>query len=475
MSEHPRTEASAFPIFLRLDGKRVLVVGGDDEAAAKVRLLLPTRAAIVVVSPEPCNALTDVVNEGRIELRRRDFVIDDLMNVRLCIVALPDARAAQVVAEAAAAADVLVNVVDRPSLSDFAVPAIVDRAPVTVAIGTDGTAPCLARDLRSRIEVAVPPGVAVLGALCRDWRERVAIALPDRTARRRFWDAVMQGPEAQAALDGDRAEAERLLADRLISACAGHHNPLRGRATLVGAGPGDPELLTLRAVRALKRADVVLYDALIDPAILELARRDARRIDVGKRCGRHAMSQAAINRLILQLAQSGAQVVRLKGGDPMVFGRGGEELESLRAAGVPVEVIPGVTAACAAAASLAVPLTHRHVARSLHFVTGHGADGAVPAHDWAALARAGGTIAAYMASRTLATVAERLIAAGLPATTPAVAVQNASRTNERHLFAPLTELPRLLAEQGFDGPTLVVIGTVVELAENQTTMLARAA
>ena len=187
------------------------------------------------------------------------------------------------------------------------------------------------------------------------------------------------------------------------------------------------------------------------------------------------MSQAAINRLILQLAQSGAQVVRLKGGDPMVFGRGGEELESLRAAGVPVEVIPGVTAACAAAASLAVPLTHRHVARSLHFVTGHGADGAVPAHDWAALARAGGTIAAYMASRTLATVAERLIAAGLPATTPAVAVQNASRTNERHLFAPLTELPRLLAEQGFDGPTLVVIGTVVELAENQTTMLARAA
>jgi uroporphyrin-III C-methyltransferase/precorrin-2 dehydrogenase/sirohydrochlorin ferrochelatase len=395
--------------------------------------------------------------------------------VRLCIVALRDQPAAEAVAAAAEAANVLVNVVDRPTISDFTVPAIVDRAPVTVAIGTEGAAPCLARDLRSRIEVAVPPGVAMLAALCRDWRERVAVALPDRIARRRFWDAVMQGPEAHAALDGDRAEAETLLAVRLASARDGQNTALRGRATLVGAGPGDPELLTLRAVRALKHADVVLCDALLDLKILDLARRDARRIDVGKRCGRHAMSQAAINRLITQLAQSGAHVVRLKGGDPMVFGRGGEELECLRAAGVPVEVIPGVTAACAVAARLAVPLTHRHIARSLHFVTGHGADGSVPAHDWVGLARAGGTIAAYMASRTFATVAEQLMAAGLPATTPAVAVQNATQVNERHLFAPLAELPGQLSAQGFDGPTLVLIGAVVDLAANQTAMLANAA
>lgn len=475
MSEHPRADASTFPVFLHLNGRRVLVVGGGDEAAAKVRLLLPTRAVIAVVTREPCDGLTELADEGRIELRRRDFAVDDLDAMRLCIVALPDERAAMAIAEAAVAADVLVNVVDRPRLSDFNVPAIVERAPVTVAIGTEGAAPCLARDLRSRIEQAIPPGVAVLGALCRDWRAVVAAALPDRTQCRQFWDAVMHGPEAQAALDGNRGQAERLLAARLASTCAGHDQPLRGRATLVGAGPGDPELLTLRAARALKHADVVLYDALIDPAVLDLARRDARRIDVGKRCGRHAMSQAAINRLILQLVRSGAHVVRLKGGDPMVFGRGGEELDCLRAAGVPVEVIPGVTAACAAAARLAIPLTHRHVARSLHLVTGHGADGTVPAHDWAALARAGGTIAAYMASRTLATVADRLIAAGLPETTPAVAMQNASRPNERRLFAPLGELAGLVSGQGFDGPTLVLIGAVVALAADQAAEFARAA
>lgn len=285
----------------------------------------------------------------------------------------------------------------------------------------------------------------------------------------------MQGPEAQAALDGTRDVAEHLFAARLISARTGHDQPMRGSASLVGAGPGDPELLTLRAVRALKHADAVMYDALIDPAILDLARRDARRIDVGKRCGRHAMSQTVINRLILRLTQSGAQVVRLKGGDPMVFGRGGEELDCLRVAGVPVEVIPGVTAACAAAARLAIPLTHRNVARSLHFITGHGANGSVPAHDWAGLARAGGTIAAYMAGRTLSIVAARLIAAGLPAATPSVAIQNASRSNERRLFAPLADLPKLLSEQGFDGPTLAIIGTVVELAVNQTTEIACAA
>lgn len=241
-------------------------------------------------------------------------------------------------------------------------------------------------------------------------------------------------------------------------------NDAVGSATLVGAGPGNPDLLTLRAVKALQRADAVLFDALIDPAILDLARPDARRIDVGKRCGRHAMNQAAINTLIVQLAQAGAHVVRLKGGDPLVFGRGGEELDSLRAAGVPVEVVPGVTAACAAAASLQIPLTHRDVARSLHFITGHGSDDAVPAHDWRALAASGGTIAAYMAGKTLRSVADSLISAGLPPATPAVAVENASRPNEMHVHGTLAGLADLLAGRGPQGPTLVLIGTVVALS-----------
>ena len=238
-----------------------------------------------------------------------------------------------------------------------------------------------------------------------------------------------------------------------------------GRATLVGCGPGDPDLLTLRAVKAIQSADALLFDALIDPAILELARPDARRIDVGKRCGRHAMRQAAITALIVRLARSGAHVVRLKGGDPFVFGRGGEELASLRGAGVPVTVVPGVTAACAAAASLQVPLTHRGVARSVHFVTGHGADGMLPTHDWVALARSGGTIAAYMAGGTLGLMVARLIAAGMAGATPAVAIENASRAHERRLFRALAELPEALTAAGFDGPTLMLIGAVVGLAE----------
>jgi uroporphyrin-III C-methyltransferase / precorrin-2 dehydrogenase / sirohydrochlorin ferrochelatase len=238
-----------------------------------------------------------------------------------------------------------------------------------------------------------------------------------------------------------------------------------GHATLVGAGPGDPDLLTLRAVKAIQSADVLLYDALIDPAILDLARPGTRRIDVGKRCGRQAMNQTAINALLVRLAREGAHVVRLKGGDPMVFGRGGEELDSLRAAGVPVTVVPGVTAACAAAASLQVPLTHRDVARSVHFVTGHGSDGSVPAHDWAALVRSGGTIVAYMAGRTLPQVVAQLMAAGMARSTPAVAVENASRANEGRLFGTLGELPWALAAAGFVGPTLVMIGAVVGLAE----------
>ncbi len=237
-----------------------------------------------------------------------------------------------------------------------------------------------------------------------------------------------------------------------------------GRATLVGAGPGDPDLLTLRAVKAIQSADAILFDALIDPAILDLARPDCRRIDVGKRCGRHAMQQSAINTLIVKLASTGRHVVRLKGGDPFVFGRGGEELDSLRAAGVPVEVVPGVTAACAAAASLQIPLTHRDTARSLHFVTGHGVDGEVPAHDWRALAVSGGTIAAYMASKTLRTVAASLIEAGLPASTPAVAVENASRPDQQSYRATLGTLADVLDTQRPAGPTLVIIGKVVALA-----------
>jgi uroporphyrin-III C-methyltransferase / precorrin-2 dehydrogenase / sirohydrochlorin ferrochelatase len=237
-----------------------------------------------------------------------------------------------------------------------------------------------------------------------------------------------------------------------------------GRVTLVGAGPGDPDLLTMRAVRAIQNADAILFDALIDPAVLNLSRPEARRIDVGKRCGRRAINQEKINQLIVRLALSGAQVVRLKGGDPFVFGRGGEELDSLRAAGVRVDIVPGVTAACAAAASLHVPLTYRDLARSLHFITGHSSSGVVPEYNWRALAESGGTIAAYMASKTFCDVAARLIEAGMVPSTPAVALENVSRPNETHLHGTLASLPALMAANEPAGPTLVLIGEVVALS-----------
>ncbi|MBV9655747.1 MAG: siroheme synthase CysG, partial [Acetobacteraceae bacterium] len=325
MTASARGEASYFPIFLRMDGARVLVVGEGDEAVAKARLLLSSGAAITVVSPHPaCADLRNLADERRISLQERPFAAADLDGARLCVVALEDEAETAPVAAAARAAGVLVNAVDKPAHCDFIVPAIVDRAPVTVAIGTGGAAPALARDLRARVEAAVPPGTATLAALCKRFRDEVARAIPGREGRRRFWDAVMEGPEAAAATDGDEATAAALLRERIAATVAGRVPRPRGRATLVGAGPGDPELLTLRAVRALKRADVVMYDALVDPAVLDLARRDARRIDVGKRCGRHAMSQAAINRLILEHARAGSHVVRLKGGDALVFSRGGE-------------------------------------------------------------------------------------------------------------------------------------------------------
>jgi uroporphyrin-III C-methyltransferase len=240
--------------------------------------------------------------------------------------------------------------------------------------------------------------------------------------------------------------------------------PQRGRAILVGAGPGDPDLLTLKALRALTRADVVLYDKLVDPRVLGLARRDARRIDVGKRCGRHSMSQAAINALLVREVQSGAHVVRLKGGDPFIFGRGGEELEALQTAGAEFEVVPGITTALAVAARLGVPLTHRGAARGLHLITAHGADDALPAHDWRALAESQGTLAVYMGARTLTRLAEALLMAGMAAGTPAIAVENASLPEERRIAAPLAKIAGAVAAAGVRGPTLVLIGAVVALA-----------
>lgn len=454
---------SLFPVFLDLDGQHVLVVGGGEMAAAKCRLLVGTGARLLAVDPAPEEELRAMAEEGLLRLEARAFQPGDLDGARLCYVALEGAEAAALVVAEARARGVLVNAVDRRPLCDFVTPAIVGRGAMTIAIGTAGAAPALARDLRGRVEAAVPPGYGNLADFCGRWRSAVSARLRGRDMRRRFWDAVLDGPVAEAVLAGDDAEAGRLMEALLERAAQDGLPAPPGQAQLVGAGPGDAGLLTLKGLRALQRADVVLYDKLVSPEVLNLARRDARRVDVGKRCGRHSMNQAAINALLVRYSREGLRVVRLKGGDPFIFGRGGEEMEAMRRAGMTVEVVPGVTASIAAAARLGIPLTHRGVSRGLHVITAHGADDRLPDHDWQALARAGGTLAVYMGVRTLPKLAARLAEAGLPPSTPAVAVENATLPGQRAIHGTLGCIAGRVAGIAPEGPTLLLVGEAIAL------------
>ena len=454
-STPPQSAPLPFPIFLPLAGVRLVLLGGGEEIAAKLRLLAGSGATIEVFARSPCAGLAAAITASSARHHARAWAAGDFAAARLVFIGQDEPEPAAA-ARAAHAAGALVNAVDRPEFCDFLVPAIVDRAPLRIAIGSGGSAPALSRDLRARIEAAVPAAYGALAAFCRDWRARVAAALPDPDRRRRFWDGALAGRPAALALAGRSAAAGSELAAALATHQAA---PARGRVSLVGAGPGDPDLLTLQGLRALQTADLVLHDCLPGPRVLELARRGARRIDVGKRCGRHAMSQAAITRLMVGHASRGAHVVRLKGGDPSIFARAGEEIAALEAAGVPFTVVPGITAACAAAARLALPLTDRALAHRLHFLTGHGESGPAEGEDWAELAARGGTLAIYMGARALPALAARMLAAGLSPATPAVAVENATLPGERRIEATLGTLAGALG--ACSGPALLLVGAVL--------------
>ncbi len=358
---------------------------------------------------------------------------------------------------AARRAGVPVNVVDRPELSDFAVPAIVDRAPIAVAISTDGVAPVLAQRVRAVIEAVLPPGFGRLGQLAAGLRERVRTARPDARDRRRFWHSVFEGAAGASALTGDMLRAHRLALQSLYDGTAALRT---GRVLLVGAGPGSTDLLTLRAQRALGEADVIVHDDLVPEDVIAMGRRDAERIAVGKRKGRHSVAQADIDALLVARAEAGQIVVRLKAGDPLIFGRAGEEIAALRAAGIDYEIVPGVTAALAAAADAAIPLTLRGVASHLVFATGHGADGAEP-EGWESLAVSGATVAMYMGRTVADQIAARLIAAGLPEATPVVAIEEAGRAGRRTFAGTLADLPALAARDDVAGPVLILLGAAV--------------
>ena len=460
-----------FPVFHDLKGRSVLIAGGTPATVSKARLLLGAGAVLTVIAPRPAVEISNLAAAGRLTLRRRQLRTEDLEGRALAFIATGDPAGDAEAAARARAAGVPVNVVDRPRLSDFQMPAIIDRDPVLVAISTGGTAPALARWLRGRIEAALPAGLARLAGFIAAARGSLATSLADPVRRRRFWDRALDGPIGALALAGREAEADRRLRAELGRAAPAD---AQGMVHIVGAGPGDPELLTLKAHRLLQQADVIVHDRLVGPAVLELGRREAGRIDVGKASGAHRFSQTQINALLVRLARQGKRVVRLKGGDPFVFGRGAEELAYLRANGIAAEVVPGITAALGAAASTGIALTQRGLASAVTLLTGHAADG-LAGVDWAQAARPGQTLAIYMGRDSAATVAARLITAGLAPGTPVAVVENATLPAERCRRGNLAGLGDLVARHRIDGPALILVGEVVRAAADGAVAGVRAA
>lgn len=445
---------SFFPVSYDVAGRRVVVVGNGEQALQKLRLLVRTEANLVLCAQSPSADLGQFVAANGVKLVGAEPEASFLRGVALLFVAMGDEGEDARIAMIGRASGVPVNVVDRPHLSDFAVPAIVDRAPVSIAVATDGHAPVLAQKVRSRIEALLPPAFGRLGELATRIRGRVNETLAEGAPRRRFWAKLFEGRAADAALAGELDRAE-IIARKALDAAEGE--PIEGRVFLVGAGPGAEDLLTLRAQRLLQTADVIVHDALVPDAVIAMGRRDAKRIAVGKRKGRHSIAQGEIDALLVRLAQDGRRVVRLKAGDPMVYGRAGEEIAALRAAGIPCEIVPGITASLAAAADAAVPLTLRGVSQHLILATGHGANGEAPL-GWEQLAASGGTVALYMGRSVADRIVARLAAAGLPLSTPVVAVENAGRASRRMFAGALGELGGLAARDDLAGPVLILIG-----------------
>ena len=460
-SASPNSDEAArlFALFANLSGKRVLVVGGGTVARRKVAALLRSGARVAVGAPELESELAALVAQGAIEHFPGEFRETWFDGVWLAVAATDDREVNRRVADIGESRRLFVNVVDDVELSSFQVPAIVERGPLQIAISSSGAAPMLARALREKLETQLDESLADLARLLAATREKIRARLPDLAARRRFFSRVLEG-RIPALLRGDRkAEAQTAL-DEALSVRAAHP---RGHVALVGAGPGDAGLLTLRGLRLLNEADVILHDRLVSSEVLDLARRDAERIEVGKQAGNHHTTQARIHELMLEHARAGKFVVRLKGGDPFVFGRGGEELEFLRAHDISYEVVPGITAALACAAYTGIPLTHRDHAQSVRLVTAHGRDG-IDSPDWPALAKDRQTLVFYMGVAGLDVLRDRLFAHGRDAATPFALIENGARRSQRVLVGKLSDLPELARSNAVQSPALLILGEVAALA-----------
>ncbi|MDF1609015.1 siroheme synthase CysG [Hoeflea sp. YIM 152468] len=446
---------TTFPAFMRVDARKVAIFGNGAEAAAKARLVANTSASISVYADAPEAELTDSLDRLGIVAIRQAYSASQMEEATLVFAATGDAAQDRAIVRAARERRIPANAVDQPDYCDFLTPALVNRAPVAIAIGTEGAGPVLAQMVRARIDRILSPSLGTLARLASDYRIAADRLLPRGVARRVFWRRFF---EAEVATHVEKGEVS--LARRAATRMLRVREPVPGHIWLVGAGPGAEDLLTLRAQRAMMEADAIVYDALVPEAVVALGRRDAERHSVGKRKGCHSKSQSEINEMLVRLGREGKRVVRLKSGDPLVFGRAGEEMAALRDAGVSFEIVPGITSALAAAADFELPLTLRGVASSLVFTTGHDLTGAA-LPDWARLAVSGATLCVYMGRSVAASIAARLIEAGLSADMTVAIVENASRGDRRLFHGTLADLPALEHRSELAGPVMVVIGDAV--------------
>ncbi len=451
----------ALPIFMNITNRPCVVIGGGEVASRKVLMLLKAHAAITLYAPEICPALQALSQNGSITHIKADFHEHQLLGACLVIAAtdLEDVNSA--VSVAAKAQNIPVNVVDSPHLCTFTMASIVERSPIVIAISSEGNAPVLARYLRTKIETMLPAGYGRIASIAGEFRDKVKAKYATSQARRIFWEGVLQGPIVERILAGQEAAARQSL-DKLLSDT--DQPAQHGEVYLVGGGPGDPDLLTFRALRLMQQCDVCVYDKLVSPEVLELVRRDAELIYVGKSRDQHTLPQEEINALLAKLALEGKRVLRLKGGDPFIFGRGGEEIETLMQQGVPFQVVPGITAANGVSSYAGIPLTHRDYAQACLFITGHLKDGLLNL-DWQAMARPNQTVVIYMGLVGLAEICHQLILRGVSADMPVAVVQQGTTQQQRVVTATLSNLAAKVAAAEMKPPCLTIIGEVVQLRE----------
>ena len=450
------------PIFIQIKHRPCLVVGGGSIAARKVALLRKAQADVTVVSPDICDELQTLKQEKLIKHQPRAFEDTDLEECVAVIAATDQRPVNQRVSELAHALRLPVNVVDNPDLCSFIMPSIIDRSPVVIAISTGGASPVLARLIRTKLEGSIPAAYGRLAKLVEGFRDKVKSSFPNVESRRGFWETILEGKVAELVFTGHEDEAKVLL-DKAIDEQS-EKPEMPGEVFLVGAGPGDPDLLTFRALRLMQQADVVVYDRLVSPAIMEMVRRDAEIVYVGKERDKHTMQQENINQLLVRLAKEGKRVLRLKGGDPFIFGRGGEEIELLAEEGIAFQVVPGITAASGCSSYAGIPLTHRDYAQSCVFVTGHLKDGSVDLN-WKALAHPNQTVVFYMGLHGAPTLCKEMVAHGLPSSTPVALVEQGTTPQQRVYIATLDTLLDVIASKDIKPPTLIIVGEVVTLHE----------